>query len=154
MTPSHPVCIVGYAHTVIGKFNGALSAVRADDLAAIVLRALAARNPEAVAEVDDVYFGNANGAGEENRNVARMAGLLAGLPARVPGATVNRLCGSGLEAVIQARRAIARGDADLVIDGGVESMTRAPYVLPNSGGLGVATACIGVGQGLAVVLEA
>jgi acetyl-CoA acetyltransferase family protein len=130
VTPSQPVWIVDYARTMIGKFNGALSAVRPDDLAAIVLRALAAHNPEAVAEVDDVYFGNANGAGEENRNVARMAALLAGLPVRVPGATVNRLCGSGLEAVIQARRAIACGDADLVIAGGVESMTRAPYVLP------------------------
>jgi acetyl-CoA acetyltransferase family protein len=130
VTVSQPVCVVDYARTPIGKFNGALSAVRPDDLAATVLRALAARHPDAVGDVDDIYVGNANGAGEENRNVARMAALLAGLPVRVPGATVNRLCGSGLEAVIQARRAIACGDADLVIAGGVESMTRAPYVLP------------------------
>lgn len=129
MTQSQPVYIVDYARTMIGKFGGALSGVRPDDLAATVLGALTARHPEAVAGVDDIYFGNANGAGEENRNVARMAALLAGLPVTVPGATVNRLCGSGLEAVIQARRAIASGDADLVIAGGVESMTRAPYVL-------------------------
>ena len=94
-------------------------------------RALLARTPELdPARIDDVFFGNANGAGEENRNVARMAALLAGLPVTVPGATVNRLCGSGLEAVIQAARAIAVGDASIAIAGGVESMTRAPWVLP------------------------
>jgi acetyl-CoA acyltransferase len=107
--------------------------VRPDDLAAHALRELLARTPQLdPARIEDVYFGNANGAGEENRNVARMAALLAGLPTTVPGVTVNRLCASGLEAVIQAARAIAVGDASIAVAGGVESMTRAPYVLPKS----------------------
>ncbi len=130
-----PVYVVDYARTPIGRFGGALAAVRPDDLAATVLGALVARHPGIAARIDDVYVGNGNGAGEENRNVARMAVLLAhsrlpALPIHVPGATVSRLCGSGLEAVIAARRAIAVGDAGLVVAGGVESMTRAPYVLP------------------------
>ncbi|GAA4089151.1 thiolase family protein [Nonomuraea soli] len=120
------VYVVDAVRTPIGKYGGALAAVRPDDLAAHVITSLLERSPGA--EVEDVVLGNANGAGEDNRNVARMAALLAGLP--VPGATVNRLCGSGLEAVIQAYRAIAVGDADTVIAGGVESMTRAPWVLP------------------------
>jgi acetyl-CoA acetyltransferase family protein len=124
------VYVVDHVRTPIGRFGGALAAVRPDDLAATVLGALVARHPGVAERIDDVYVGNGNGAGEENRNVARMAVLLAGLPVHVPGATVNRLCGSGLEAVIAARRAIAAGDAELVVAGGVESMTRAPYVLP------------------------
>lgn len=123
--------IVDAVRTPIGKHGGALAAVRPDDLAAGTISALLGRHPELdPARVDDVYFGDANGAGEDNRNVARMAGLLAGLPATVPGATVNRLCGSGLEAAIAADRAVLAGDADLVIAGGVESMSRAPWVLP------------------------
>jgi 3-oxoadipyl-CoA thiolase len=115
--------------TPIGRYGGALSAVRADDLAAIPLRALVERNPSVDwATVDDVIYGCANGAGEDNRNVARMALLLAGLPEAVSGVTVNRLCGSGMEAIAQAARAIMTGDAELVIAGGVESMSRAPFV--------------------------
>ncbi|MGI5163689.1 thiolase family protein [Spirillospora sp. CA-253888] len=125
------VYIVDAVRTPVGKYGGALSGVRPDDLAAHVLRALVGRSPGLdPARVQDVIFGNANGAGEDNRNVARMAVLLAGLPVTVPGATVNRLCGSGLEAVIQASRAIAVGDASIVVAGGVESMSRAPWVLP------------------------
>ncbi|MFF4233456.1 thiolase family protein [Streptomyces sp. NPDC001820] len=124
------VYIVDAVRTPIGKFGGALSRVRPDDLAAHVVKALVDRAPELdPARIDDVVLGDANGAGEDNRNVARMAVLLAGLPATVPGVTVNRLCGSGLEAVIQAARAIALGDASIVIAGGVESMSRAPWVL-------------------------
>ena len=119
------------ARTPIGRYGGALSAVRADDLGAIPIGALMARNPDVDWEsVDDVYYGNANQAGEDNRNVARMAGLLAGLPAAVGGATVNRLCGSGLDALAQAGRAIRLGEARLAIAGGVESMSRAPFVMP------------------------
>ncbi|MEU7061924.1 thiolase family protein [Streptomyces sp. NPDC046197] len=126
-----PVYLVDAVRTPFGRYNGGLSAVRPDDLAAHILRALLARTPWLdPARIDDVYFGNANGAGEENRNVARMAALLAGLPTSVPGVTINRLCASGLEAVIQAARAIAAGDASIAVAGGVESMTRAPYVLP------------------------
>ncbi|MEU3450991.1 thiolase family protein [Streptomyces thermolilacinus] len=125
------VYIVDAVRTPIGKFGGALSSVRPDDLAAHVVRALVDRTPDLdPARVDDVYFGDANGAGEDNRDVARMAVLLAGLPVTVPGVTVNRLCGSGLEAVVQAARAIALGDASIVLAGGVESMSRAPWVLP------------------------
>ncbi|MGW4439923.1 thiolase family protein [Streptomyces sp. NPDC004596] len=127
------VYIVDAVRTPIGRYNGGLSSVRPDDLAAHAVRALLARTPDLEpARIDDVYFGNANGAGEENRNVARMAALLAGLPTSVPGVTVNRLCASGLEAVIQAARAIAVGDASVAVAGGVESMTRAPYVLPKN----------------------
>ncbi|MFI6208202.1 thiolase family protein [Streptomyces sp. NPDC051041] len=127
------VYIVDAVRTPIGRYNGALAAVRPDDLAAHAVRALLARTPRLdPARIEDVYFGNANGAGEENRNVGRMAALLAGLPTSVPGVTVNRLCASGLEAVIQAARAIAVGDASIALAGGVESMTRAPYVLPKS----------------------
>jgi acetyl-CoA acetyltransferase family protein len=124
------VYIVDAVRTPIGKFGGALSSVRPDDLAAHVVKALVDRAPELdPARIDDVVLGDANGAGEDNRDVARMAVLLAGLPVTVPGVTVNRLCGSGLEAVIQAARAIALGDASIVIAGGVESMSRAPWVL-------------------------
>lgn len=116
--------------TPIGKLNGALSTVRADDLAAIPIRALRERNPNVDWDaVDDAILGCANQAGEDNRNVARMAVLLAGLPDVVPGTTVNRLCGSGLNAVGSAAQAIRSGDAELMIAGGVESMTRAPYVM-------------------------
>jgi acetyl-CoA acetyltransferase family protein len=125
------VYIVDAVRTPVGKYGGALSSVRPDDLAAGVLRFLLARTPELdPARIDDVFFGNANGAGEENRNVARMAVLLAGLPITVPGSTVNRLCGSGLESVVQAARAVAVGDASVAVAGGVESMSRAPWVLP------------------------
>ena len=116
--------------TPIGRYNGALAKIRPDDLAALTIKALLARHktldPKAV---DDVILGCANQAGEDSRNVARMAALLAGLPDSVPGVTVNRLCASGLDAVGQAARAIMSGDADLVIAGGVESMTRAPFVM-------------------------
>ncbi|MFG2175764.1 thiolase family protein [Streptomyces niveus] len=124
------VYVVDAVRTPIGKFGGALSSVRPDDLAAHVVRALVDRTPELdPARIDDVVLGAANGAGEDNRDVARMAALLAGLPVSVPGVTVNRLCGSGLEAVIQAARAVALGDASIVVAGGVESMSRAPWVL-------------------------
>jgi acetyl-CoA acyltransferase len=117
--------------TPVGRYAGALSGVRADDLAALPLRALMARNPGVQwAEVEDILYGCANQAGEDNRNVARMAGLLAGLPLSVPGSTVNRLCGSSLDAVGMAARAIRSGDAQLMIAGGVESMSRAPFVMP------------------------
>jgi acetyl-CoA acetyltransferase family protein len=123
--------IVETVRTPVGKHGGALAGVRPDDLAAGVLSALLRRVPAVdPAQIDDVYFGDANGAGEDNRNVARMAALLAGLPPTVPGATINRLCGSGLEGAIAADRAVLAGDADLVIAGGVESMSRAPWVLP------------------------
>ncbi|MER6960771.1 MULTISPECIES: thiolase family protein [unclassified Streptomyces] len=127
------VYIVDAVRSPIGRYNGALASVRPDDLAAHVIRELLARTPALdPARVEDVYFGNANGAGEDNRNVGRMGALLAGLPTSVPGVTVNRLCASGLEAVVQAARAIAVGDASVAVAGGVESMTRAPYVLPKS----------------------
>ncbi|CAL9324641.1 3-oxoadipyl-CoA_3-oxo-5,6-dehydrosuberyl-CoA thiolase (plasmid) [Streptomyces sp. SudanB66_2053] len=117
--------------TPFGRFGGALAGVRPDDLAAGVIEALLARAPALDgAAVDEVIFGNANGAGEENRNVARMAVLLAGLPTSVPGTTVNRLCGSSLDAAMIGSRAIETGDTDVVLAGGVESMTRAPWVLP------------------------
>lgn len=127
------VYLVDAVRTPVGRYNGGLAGVRPDDLAAHALRELLGRTPRLdPARIEDVYLGNANGAGEENRNVARMAALLAGLPTSVPGVTVNRLCASGLEAVVQAARAIAVGDASVVVAGGVESMTRAPYVLPKS----------------------
>jgi acetyl-CoA acyltransferase len=119
--------------TPFGKYGGALSSIRADDLAAIPITALMQRNPRVDwAALDDVIYGCANQAGEDNRNVARMALLLAGLPKDVPGATVNRLCGSSLEAVAQAARAIKCGEASLLIAGGVESMSRAPFVVPKA----------------------
>jgi 3-oxoadipyl-CoA thiolase len=125
-----PVFFCDGVRTPFGRFRGGLADVRVDDLAAVPLRALLARHPALdPAAVDEVVLGCANQAGEDNRNVARMALLLAGLPATVPGLTVNRLCASGLEAVGQGARAIALGDADLVLAGGVEGMTRAPYVL-------------------------
>ncbi|WP_129286798.1 thiolase family protein [Streptomyces sp. GZWMJZ-114] len=128
------VYVVDAVRTPVGKYGGALAGTRPDDLAAHVLRALLARTPGLdPARVDDVFLGNANGAGEENRNVARMAALLAGLPVTVPGTTVNRLCGSGLEAVVQAGRAIALGDASIAVAGGAESMSRAPWVLRKPG---------------------
>ena len=119
--------------TPFGRYGGALSSVRTDDLAAIPLRALLARNPKVDwAAVADVLYGCANQAGEDNRNVARMAALLAGLPVTTPGATINRLCGSGLDAVGSAARAIKAGEAQLMIAGGVESMSRAPFVMPKA----------------------
>ena len=125
--------ICDYIRTPIGRFGGALSPVRADDLGAIPLKALLARNPGLdPAAVEEVVFGCANQAGEDNRNVARMALLLAGLPVTVPGTTINRLCGSGMDAVITAARSIRAGEAELVIAGGVESMSRAPFVMPKA----------------------
>ncbi|MBL0748400.1 thiolase family protein [Nocardioides baculatus] len=116
--------------TPFGRFGGALATTRPDDLAAGVLEAALARTDLDPADVDEVVLGNANGAGEDNRNVARMASLLAGLPVSVPGTSVNRLCGSSLDAAMIGSRAIETGDADIVLTGGVESMTRAPWVLP------------------------
>ncbi|MBY3300129.1 3-oxoadipyl-CoA thiolase [Rhizobium laguerreae] len=125
--------ICDYVRTPIGRFAGSLSQVRADDLGAIPLKALMQRNGAVDWEaVDDVIFGCANQAGEDNRNVARMSALLAGLPIAVPGTTINRLCGSGMDAVITAARAIRSGEAELMIAGGVESMSRAPFVMPKA----------------------
>jgi len=125
--------ICAYLRTPIGRFGGALSSVRPDDLGAIPLSALMAAHAGVDwSAVDDVIFGNANQAGEDNRNVARMSLLLAGLPVSVTGTTINRLCGSGMDAVIAAARAIKAGEADLVIAGGTESMSRAPFVLPKA----------------------
>jgi acetyl-CoA acyltransferase len=125
--------ICDYIRTPIGRFGGVLSLVRTDDLAAIPLKSLMDRNPGVDwAAVDDVVYGCANQAGEDNRNVARMALLLAGLPKEVSGSTVNRLCGSGMDAVIIAARAIKTGEAELMIAGGVESMSRAPFVMPKA----------------------
>ena len=127
------VFICDYIRTPIGRFGGSLSSVRADDLGAIPLRALMARNAGVDWEaVDDVIFGCANQAGEDNRNVARMSALLAGLPVSVTGTTINRLCGSGMDAVLAASRQIKAGEADLMIAGGVESMSRAPFVMPKA----------------------
>ncbi|MGW4380184.1 thiolase family protein [Kitasatospora sp. NPDC004531] len=126
-----PVFIAAARRTPIGRLRGALSAVRPDDLSAAVLRGLLDQAPGLdPARIDDVYWGAANQAGEDNRNLARMAVLLAGLPDSVPGATVNRLCASGMEAVTMAARAIGSGEADVVVAGGCESMSRAPFVLP------------------------
>jgi len=125
--------ICDYIRTPIGRFGGSLSSVRADDLGAIPLMALIARNGRVDWEaVDDVIFGNANQAGEDNRNVARMSSLLAGLPVGITGTTINRLCGSGMDAVISAARAIKSGEAELIIAGGTESMSRAPFVMPKA----------------------
>lgn len=124
------VFVVDAVRTPIGKFKGALSSVRSDDLAAHVVSALVKRQPVACQRLEQVVFGATNQAGEDNRNVARMAALLAGLPFEVPAVTVNRLCGSGLEAINDAARMIALGEVDVAIGGGVESMTRAPYSMP------------------------
>lgn len=126
------VYICDYIRTPIGRFGGALSSVRADDLGAIPLKALMAKHDIDWEAVDEVIFGCANQAGEDNRNVARMSSLLAGLPVSVPGTTMNRLCGSGMDAVITAARAIKAGEADMIIAGGVESMSRAPFVMPKA----------------------
>lgn len=127
---SHASFIVDAVRTPVGKVGGALAGVRPDDLASAAIRSLLERQPSIdPASIEEVYFGAANQAGEDNRNVARMATLLAGLPTSIPGATVNRLCGSGLEAVIAASRAISVGDVDTAVAGGVESMSRAPWVL-------------------------
>ena len=127
------VFICDYIRTPIGRYGGALSSVRPDDLGAVPIAALMARNAGVDWQaVDDVVFGCANQAGEDNRNVARMSLLLAGLPDSVAGATINRLCGSGMDAVITAARAISAGEADLMIAGGVESMSRAPFVMPKA----------------------
>jgi acetyl-CoA acyltransferase len=127
------VYICDYIRTPVGRYGGALSSVRADDLGAIPLKALAERNPSMdLAAIDEVIFGCANQAGEDNRNVARMSLLLAGFPDSVPGTTMNRLCGSGMDAIITAARAIKAGEAELIIAGGVESMSRAPFVMPKA----------------------
>ncbi|MGK4065293.1 thiolase family protein [Rothia sp. HC945] len=129
----HPAYVYDAVRTPFGKYAGGLSGTRPDDLAAFVVRRIVERAPDLAGEsVDEVFLGNANGAGEENRNVARMATLLAGLPESVPGTTINRLCGSSLDAAIQASRAISLGEADVVVTGGVESMSRAPWVLPKT----------------------
>ena len=125
--------IIDAIRTPFGRYGGALSAVRTDDLGAIPIRALMARNPSVDwAAITDVIYGNANQAGEDNRNVAHMSSLLAGLPVDVPGATINRLCGSGLDAIGTAARAIKSGEASMMIAGGVESMSRAPFVMPKA----------------------
>jgi 3-oxoadipyl-CoA thiolase len=126
------VWVIDALRTPIGRQGGALASMRPDDLAAFVVRSVVDRTGIDPARIDDVYFGAANQSGEDNRNVARMAVLLAGLPVEVPGTTVNRLCGSSLQAINSAAQAIAFGEGDIMIAGGVESMTRAPYVLPKS----------------------
>ncbi len=126
------VWVIDAVRTPIGRYGGQLAHVRPDDLAAIAVRAVVERTGVPQAAIEDVYFGAANQSGEDNRNVARMAALLAGLPVEVPGVTVNRLCGSSLQAINSAAQAIACGEGDVMIAGGVESMTRAPYVLPKS----------------------
>jgi 3-oxoadipyl-CoA thiolase len=132
MSGARTVFVVEALRTPIGRYGGALAEVRPDDLAAHVIAAVVARSGVDPGAIDDVIFGCANQSGEDNRNVARMAALLAGLPVGVPGATVNRLCGSGLEAVTAGARAIANGEADICVVGGVESMSRAPLVLPKA----------------------
>jgi 3-oxoadipyl-CoA thiolase len=126
--------IVDAVRTPMGRLRGQLASVRPDDLAAHVVRELVTRHPAASELVEDVIFGDANQAGEDNRNVARMAALLAGLPVEIPGVTVNRLCGSGMEAVLQAAKAILSGEGECYLAGGVESMTRAPFVAPKPDG--------------------
>src|SRR4051794_28811261 len=126
--------IIDALRTPIGRYAGALSTVRPDDLASRVIEVAVERNGLDPGDVDDVYMGNTNAAGEDNRNVARMGALLAGLPQSVPGVTVNRLCASGLEAVVQAARMIRVGDADVVVAGGVESMSRAPWAMAKPDG--------------------
>src|SRR3984885_12496685 len=128
----HPVYICDFLRTPIGRYGGVLSTVRPDDLGAIVLRQLVLRNSIDPAKIDDVILGCVNQAGEDNRNVARMSSLLAGIPLEVPGATANRLCGSGMEAVSVAARSVIAGEITLAIAGGVESMSRAPLVIPKA----------------------
>ncbi|MFL5172474.1 MAG: acetyl-CoA C-acyltransferase, partial [Microvirga sp.] len=130
--PAEDVFICEYVRTPIGRYGGALAKVRTDDLAAVPIRELLRRHPGIAEAVDEVFYGCANQAGEDNRNVARMAALLAGLPERTPAATINRLCASGLDAVGAAARAIKAGEIELAIAGGVESMTRAPFVTGKS----------------------
>ncbi|MEA2627529.1 MAG: hypothetical protein QOD06_3574, partial [Candidatus Binatota bacterium] len=138
------VYVLDAVRTPIGRYRGGLAGVRPDDLAAAVVRALLDRVPEVDAgRIDDVVLGDANGAGEDNRNVARMAVLLAGLPVSVPGTTVNRLCGSGMEAVAQGSRALLAGDARVVVAGGVESMSRAPWVTLDPAGDGLVATTLG-----------
>ena len=132
MSELREVVVVDALRTPIGRWGGALATVRADDLAAFTIRELVARTKVDPERIDDVFWGAANQAGEDNRNVARMAALLAGLPITVPGTTVTRLCASGLQAVNSAAQAIATGCGDIMIAGGVESMTRAPYVMPKA----------------------
>jgi acetyl-CoA acetyltransferase len=133
MSNQNQAFICDAIRTPFGRYGGALSSVRADDLGALPIKALMERNPNVDwTAVDDVLYGCANQAGEDNRNVARMSALLAGLPIDVPGATINRLCGSGLDAVGTAARAIKSGEARLMIAGGVESMSRAPFVMPKA----------------------
>jgi acetyl-CoA acyltransferase len=127
------VYICAYSRTAFGRFGGSLATVRPDDLGAVPLRAIMQRYPDMDWDaLDDVIFGNANQAGEDNRNVARMSALLAGLPVETPGMTLNRLCGSGMDAVVTGARAIRAGEADLIIAGGTESMSRAPFVMPKA----------------------
>jgi acetyl-CoA acyltransferase len=125
-----PAYLAAYVRTPIGRYGGALAGVRADDLAAVPLRAILGAHPDLI--VDEVVYGAANQAGEDNRNVGRMAALLAGLSHDVPGSTINRLCGSGMDAVASAGRMVAVGDAEVVVAGGVESMSRAPFVVPKA----------------------
>jgi 3-oxoadipyl-CoA thiolase len=132
MDDSRTPVIVDALRTPIGRLRGTLAGVRPDDLAATVVRHLVERHPAAMEQLEDVIFGAANQAGEDNRNVGRMAALLAGLPVEIPGATVNRLCGSGMEAVLQAAKGVIAGEGEVYIAGGVESMTRAPFVMPKS----------------------
>ena len=133
MTESGDAFVCDATRTPIGRYGGALSSIRTDDLAALPIAALMARNPQVDwARIDDVIYGDANQAGESNRNVARMAALLAGLPTDVPGTTINRLCASGMDAVGMASRALKAGDYDMAIAGGVESMSRAPFVMPKA----------------------
>ena len=128
MPRQHHAVIVSALRTPVGKYGGALKDVRVDDMSALILRTLVERTKLDPALIEDVFWGCANQAGEDNRNLARMALLLAGFPQSVPGTTINRLCGSSLEAIIQGARAIWSGENDIVIAGGAESMTRAPYV--------------------------
>src|SRR5438876_11541537 len=127
MTSMETAVIVDALRTPIGRYGGALKDVRPDDLAALVVREAVERNALDPASIEDVYFGDANQAGEDNRNVARMAVLLAGLPFEIPAATMHRLCGSGMHAVVAATRAIETGNGDRLLAGAVESMTRPPY---------------------------
>src|SRR5215213_11396871 len=133
LTSNNSAVILQAVRTPVGRYGGALKDVRPDDLAALVIAEVVRRSDIDPARIEDVIFGCANQAGEDNRNVARMAALLAGLPVDVPGQTVNRLCGSGLQAIASAAQAIKAGEGDAFVAGGVENMTRAPYVMLKSG---------------------